>query len=134
MLRRATLPGVGLVSTYVRACGGDDAEVAVWLAARARIAAPGASVPVASTAATGLCLPVPPRQLPPGVAGMVGRCRELAELDAATSGSECGLVVVTGGPGVGKTALAVQWAHRATTRFPTASCTSTCAGTVRGSR
>ncbi|MEU4769839.1 hypothetical protein AB0H12_42140 [Actinosynnema sp. NPDC023794] len=116
MLRRATLPGVELVTTYVRACGGDDAEVAAWLAARARITMPDPEA--GGVAATGPCLPVPPRQLPPGVAGLVGRCRELVELDAATSGPERGLVVVTGGPGAGKTALAVHWGHRSASRFP----------------
>ncbi|WP_157621543.1 helix-turn-helix domain-containing protein [Saccharothrix sp. NRRL B-16348] len=116
MLRRATLPGVELVTTYVRACGGDDAELAAWLAARARITVPDPDA--GGAAAAGPCLPVPPRRLPPGVVGVVGRCAELAELDAATSGPVRGLVVVTGGPGAGKAALAVHWAHRSTSRFP----------------
>ncbi|WP_405594448.1 NB-ARC domain-containing protein [Streptomyces sp. NBC_01410] len=49
--------------------------------------------------------------------GFVGRRRQLAELDAMTGGLDSGLVVVTGGPGVGKTALAIHWAHRAGIRF-----------------
>ncbi|TQM78324.1 NB-ARC domain-containing protein [Saccharothrix saharensis] len=116
MLRRTTLPAVDLLTTFVRACGGDDAEVAAWLAARARITAPDPDP--GARAATGPCLPVPPRQLPPGPAELVGRDRELAELDEATGGRERGLVLVTGGPGTGKTALAVHWAHGSAGRFP----------------
>ncbi|MEV0619822.1 tetratricopeptide repeat protein [Nonomuraea sp. NPDC050404] len=61
---------------------------------------------------------VVPRQLPPDVAAFVGRTRELAFLDEAPA---AGMVVVTaidGMGGVGKTALAVRWAHRMAVRFP----------------
>ena len=54
-----------------------------------------------------------PAQLPPDVPGFVGRGAQLAELDAAG-----GTVVISGTAGVGKTALAVHWAHRARERFP----------------
>lgn len=117
MLHRSTLPGAELVATYVRACGGDEAEVATWLAARARLA----SAEVRSepdVPGPGGPLPAVPRQLPPAPAGMVGRQSLLVELDVATGDPEPGLVVVTGRPGVGKTALVVHWAHRVRHRFP----------------
>ncbi|MFI7470492.1 AfsR/SARP family transcriptional regulator [Nonomuraea sp. NPDC049646] len=61
--------------------------------------------------------------LPPGVYGFVGRAAELARLDAllAAAGEQPAAVVVaavTGTAGVGKTALAVHWAHRVRDRFP----------------
>jgi tetratricopeptide (TPR) repeat protein len=55
-----------------------------------------------------------PAQLPPDVEGFTGRDAELALLDSARSA----VVVVSGAPGVGKTALAVHWAHRVAARFP----------------
>ncbi|PRY44786.1 AfsR/SARP family transcriptional regulator [Umezawaea tangerina] len=61
-----------------------------------------------------------PAQLPPAVRTFAGRDRELADLDAvlpAASGP-AGVVVVSGTAGVGKTALAVHWAHRVADRFP----------------
>ncbi|MBP2337130.1 tetratricopeptide (TPR) repeat protein [Saccharothrix coeruleofusca] len=60
-----------------------------------------------------------PRQLPLAVRGFTGRARQLAALDALLA-DEGGPVVATvdGTAGVGKTALAVQWAHRAQHRFP----------------
>jgi DNA-binding SARP family transcriptional activator/tetratricopeptide (TPR) repeat protein/DNA-binding transcriptional ArsR family regulator len=55
-----------------------------------------------------------PAHLPPAVHGFVGRDGELAELDAARSS----LVVLAGTAGVGKTALAMRWAHQVRDRFP----------------
>ncbi|TDC84965.1 tetratricopeptide repeat protein [Micromonospora sp. KC606] len=60
-----------------------------------------------------------PRQLPAELPGFIGRAEQLANLDAAVrprSGAR--IAVVTGTAGVGKTALAVRWAHRAHARFP----------------
>jgi len=124
MLNRSTLPARDLVATYIRACGGDDADVAAWLAARARIASAGIrrpeqAVPDPCGAAIGAALVAPtPRQLPPGPADFVGRQAQLAELDAAMAGHCSTLAVVAGPPGVGKTALAVHWARSAWGRFP----------------
>ncbi|MDQ3788292.1 MAG: winged helix-turn-helix domain-containing protein, partial [Actinomycetota bacterium] len=60
-----------------------------------------------------------PAQVPMDVRGFVGRDAELAELDGLLSaGTPAAIAVVAGTPGVGKTALAVRWAHRVRDRFP----------------
>lgn len=64
-----------------------------------------------------------PRQLPPAVPSFVGRARELDALTELLLRMEagCGAVVVSaiaGTAGVGKTALALHWAHQAAERFP----------------
>lgn len=50
MLHRSTLPSRDLVAAYIRACGGDDSEVAAWLAARGRIAMASVAAPVSPAA------------------------------------------------------------------------------------
>jgi DNA-binding SARP family transcriptional activator/tetratricopeptide (TPR) repeat protein len=59
-------------------------------------------------------------QLPPDVPAFAGRGEQLAELDAImpTAGQQVAAVVISGAAGVGKTALAVHWAHRVADRFP----------------
>jgi DNA-binding SARP family transcriptional activator len=64
----------------------------------------------------------PPRQLPAAITDFTGRHQHLDELDRLL-GSEAGTTAVVisaiaGTAGVGKTALAVHWAHRARDRFP----------------
>jgi tetratricopeptide (TPR) repeat protein/DNA-binding XRE family transcriptional regulator len=65
---------------------------------------------------------VAPAQLPADVAGFTGRARHLAVLDALLSEGDGPAAVVIGAiagtAGVGKTALAVHWSHRARDRFP----------------
>ncbi|MDW5323687.1 tetratricopeptide repeat protein [Plantactinospora sp. KLBMP9567] len=62
----------------------------------------------------------PPAQLPTRVAAFVGRTGELATLDKLLSADEPGATValIHGTAGVGKTTLAVHWAHRAASHFP----------------
>ncbi len=66
--------------------------------------------------------PVVPQQLPGDVAGFTGRMPDLARLDSLLSDSQAGRAVVisaiAGTAGVGKTALAVHWAHRVRGKFP----------------
>lgn len=63
-----------------------------------------------------------PAQLPPLVSAFTGRGRELDALDALLDheegARELPLCVVHGFAGVGKTGLAVTWAHRVAGRFP----------------
>ncbi|WP_197523210.1 tetratricopeptide repeat protein [Actinokineospora pegani] len=61
-----------------------------------------------------------PAQLPAESPGFVGRVSPLAALDAlvAQVGTGLVLVAVSGTAGVGKTALALRWAHRVRERFP----------------
>jgi DNA-binding SARP family transcriptional activator/Tfp pilus assembly protein PilF len=64
-----------------------------------------------------------PRQLPAAIRSFVGRGAELAALtgildDGAGTAREMVIVLITGTAGVGKTALAVHWAHRAAAEFP----------------
>ncbi|MFI7542274.1 AfsR/SARP family transcriptional regulator [Actinoplanes sp. NPDC049599] len=65
----------------------------------------------------------PPAQLPADVPGFTGREEELAALDLLVTDHDDQLTAVvisavSGMAGVGKTALAVRWAHRARARFP----------------
>lgn len=58
-----------------------------------------------------------PRQLPPTPRRFVGRDRELDRLDSCLRTSEP-LALIVGPAGVGKSALALNWAHRVADRFP----------------
>jgi DNA-binding SARP family transcriptional activator/tetratricopeptide (TPR) repeat protein len=60
-----------------------------------------------------------PRQLPPDVRRFTGRVRELEEL-STVAGIVGGarVAVITGTAGVGKTTIAVHWAHRVSRNFP----------------
>jgi tetratricopeptide (TPR) repeat protein len=69
----------------------------------------------------------PPRQLPMGITGFTNRAAELAALDSLrqsrrdeAEGGSVSTVVVTaiaGSPGIGKTALALHWAHSVRDHF-----------------
>ena len=58
-----------------------------------------------------------PAQLPADVPGFLGRADELAALDALLLDGPM-IAAVSGTAGVGKTALAVHWAHRVRPAFP----------------
>lgn len=64
-----------------------------------------------------------PRQLPNDVRGFVNRVVEIDRLDSALDRLDADddsskITVVVGTAGVGKTSLAVRWAHRISERFP----------------
>ncbi|MDG4786497.1 tetratricopeptide repeat protein [Micromonospora sp. WMMD1102] len=65
--------------------------------------------------------PASPRQLPPTVPGFTGRASQLAELDRLLEADPAApvalITAVSGTAGVGKTALALHWAHRVADRF-----------------
>ncbi len=79
-----------------------DADPALALRAPVKATAPRATVP---------------RQLPAAPAPFTGRDREVAWLHAAI-GERGATAVISGTAGVGKTALALHWAHRVRHRFP----------------
>jgi DNA-binding SARP family transcriptional activator/tetratricopeptide (TPR) repeat protein len=64
-----------------------------------------------------------PQQLPASARSFVGRVRDLAQLDSAmnTSGGVAGalpIAMLSGTGGIGKTWLAMHWAHRNLDRYP----------------
>jgi transcriptional regulator with XRE-family HTH domain len=64
-----------------------------------------------------------PRQLPPAVRHFAGRAEALKVLtdllgDAAAPGGTVVISAIDGTAGIGKTALAVYWAHQVADRFP----------------
>jgi DNA-binding SARP family transcriptional activator len=111
-----TEPGPELKELQQRMLAADPVlAVASPLPAPAPAPAPGAMV----SAAAGV-----PRQLPAAIPLFVGRSDELAALDRLldqSPGGTPGTVLISaigGTAGVGKTALAVHWAHRVAARFP----------------
>ncbi|HEX4721677.1 MAG TPA: BTAD domain-containing putative transcriptional regulator [Pseudonocardiaceae bacterium] len=65
--------------------------------------------------------PVVPAQLPPAASAFTGRDSELAWLNQLADDQDTvatTVAVITGAAGVGKSALAVTWGHRAVARFP----------------
>ncbi|GAB3426802.1 AfsR/SARP family transcriptional regulator [Flindersiella endophytica] len=67
---------------------------------------------------------IEPRSLPLGIRGFAGRVEELKTLDALlpdagdTALSPPAVFLITGTAGIGKTTLAVHWAHRVSDCFP----------------
>lgn len=64
----------------------------------------------------------PPSHLPPNMPNFVGRLEQIAFLDKLAAGRSHGqppgIGLITGAAGVGKTGLAVHWAHRVAAAFP----------------
>jgi DNA-binding SARP family transcriptional activator/tetratricopeptide (TPR) repeat protein len=104
-----TEPGPGLRELHRRMLAGDLA-----------LAVP-VPVPVPVPPAAGAAVP---RELPAGVGHFTGRTRELAALSGLLDapgvpvGGTLVISAIGGTAGVGKTALAVHWAHQAARRFP----------------
>lgn len=67
-------------------------------------------------------IPRPVRELPADIAGFVGRSAALSALDALlphrSTADRVVIATIDGTAGIGKTALAVHWAHRASEHFP----------------
>lgn len=82
----------------------------------------GAEARLVTASSDESCPRVRPAQLPPAVSAFTGRRGELSALDELLDrrdgGRELPLCVVYGMAGVGKTGLAVSWAHRVAGRFP----------------
>ncbi|MFD1660589.1 ATP-binding protein [Streptomyces caeni] len=125
-LNGTTLPGTGVFDAILAALGvaGPEAGRLATLrdeADAARRLRPTAARTSARHSSAALAVP---RQLPLIHPVFVGRDAELARLEALQSRSEDSatgravVAVVEGTAGVGKTALALHWAHRAQARFP----------------
>ncbi|WP_314219432.1 AfsR/SARP family transcriptional regulator [Streptomyces zaehneri] len=82
--------------------------------------APGAGVPGSGAPGAGVHGVgefVRPARLPAALPSFAGRVVESQWLEGA-AGSAAGVVLVGGTAGIGKSTLALHWAHRATDRFP----------------
>ena len=116
LIRALGLPdatGTELVARY-RAPGDEPALAAVAALPTATAATETAEVPAE---------PAVPRQLPTAVPYFAGRTSELRLLDAMLSDAGLGstgvvISAIGGTAGVGKTALALNWAHRVAPNFP----------------
>ena len=115
-------PARGLFVAAARGRAEAEEVLTVWAGAPAALAAA-----VTEDSPRPAIAPVPaPRELPADVGAFTGREVELAELDLllpdpVEPGGAPGPVVisaVSGTAGVGKTALAVRWAHRVQEHFP----------------
>jgi tetratricopeptide (TPR) repeat protein len=114
-----------VLDEIVIALGADLAEQHAWAEAWQRVSDHLADRRPAARAGTGppdAAHPLP-RQLPPDVNAFTGRTQELAALDGlagqqAWAGGPVVISAIGGTAGVGKTALAVHWAHQVGDRFP----------------
>ncbi|WP_433466340.1 NB-ARC domain-containing protein [Spirillospora sp. CA-128828] len=111
-LRRNALPRQEFVVTVVRACGLDPVP---WARARRRLAVRLATSGHPAEPAPAQHGPAP-HQLPPSPAVLVGRDEELGRLVRMLTTTP--VTVVSGQPGVGKSAAALRAAHRIAHLFP----------------
>jgi tetratricopeptide (TPR) repeat protein len=126
---------VGVLMQALAAAGRDAEALECYAVARSRLVEALGAEPGRELQAVHLAIlkgerpafrPAPqpvPAQLPPDVRGFTGRHDELDELDRLlvdTDDQSTAVVIsaVAGTAGVGKTALAVRWAHRVRDRFP----------------
>jgi DNA-binding SARP family transcriptional activator len=126
-------PGAGLRELHQRIVAGEPRlSGADFPGGRSSSAGPDPARATASDPGTGLPAPgqqtagqerVVPEQLPGAIRHFTGRSAELATLTAlareATAASGPVIISAIGGmAGIGKTALAVHWAHQVATKFP----------------
>lgn len=112
-----TLPPTDRFDVLVRLLGATPAEQGTLATARDRVE----EARRRGQAAAGARAARVPRQLPSDVPAFTGRDGELAELHDLLDGDgppAAVICVLAGTAGVGKTALAVHWAHRVASRFP----------------
>ncbi|MER6394992.1 tetratricopeptide repeat protein [Kitasatospora sp. NPDC001603] len=119
MERGRSVPRHGTLDELMDALALDEDERRTLTAAARRTADPAP----ATTTATAATAPPVPRQLPPALRTFRGRDDVLARVRHLGGGpgdrAEHPPVVAVGGmAGVGKTSLAVHWAHRVADRFP----------------
>ena len=108
-----------VVEEIVTRLGGDAEEFGrLWRQAR-EVQARDADLAAVAAGGTPVAASVP-RQLPPDVWGFTGRQEQLKALDELLAGDRTAVVItaIAGMAGVGKTALAVHWAHQVADRFP----------------
>jgi transcriptional regulator with XRE-family HTH domain len=105
------LPPTDRFDALIRLLGATPAEQGKLATARDRLDEQRRKGPLDATTAA-------PRHLPMDIPGFIGRAGYLAELDALLESGDHPAVVVSGPAGVGKTVLAVRWAHRVAGRFP----------------
>jgi tetratricopeptide (TPR) repeat protein len=116
----SVLPADAL-DAIVLALGAGPAEARAWAAAWERAVEAAAGPPAAAPAPRpGSAAAGAVRQLPANVAGFTGRRAFLKELDRLLDSDRSTVVItaIAGTGGVGKTALAVHWAHQVADRFP----------------
>ena len=83
------------------------------------VAAPTRAPAAAPKPAPAAAQPSGPAQLPHGLPYFTGRTAELDQLTALAAGDRSVMIAaITGTAGVGKTSLALQWAHRVAPDFP----------------
>jgi len=108
------LPPTGRFDTLIALLGASSAEQGAFATARDRVEE--------NRRRTEPARPAVPRQLPMDVPGFTGRASQLAELDnlLECQGQRPAALIsaVAGTAGVGKTALALHWAHRVAAQFP----------------
>jgi tetratricopeptide (TPR) repeat protein/transcriptional regulator with XRE-family HTH domain len=119
---RTRRPYPSSVRALIRALGLPDAT-GTGLVARYRAPGDEPTAPGAAETAEVPAEPAVPRQLPTAVPYFAGRTSELRLLDAMLSDAgrgSTGVVIsaIGGTAGVGKTALALNWAHRVAPNFP----------------
>jgi predicted ATPase len=110
---RARPPSLSVVRRFVRACGVTPEVVAAWESAWRSLRLPGRR----ATARPGQAGSPEPHQLPRDVRHFVGRGIEFDRLDTLAA-EDSTVVAVAGAPGIGKTSLVVQWAHRVAGDYP----------------